>query len=119
MSIISDKTVEALLKYIGLDLEVQEEGNNELTQELRHILDKKLNDRKLTVRGAKPNKVKKSLVPEKAELLSNFEDIVSEGDESGYQDSGEEGDNKDKKEEKNKDDEESEDERKKGKEAKK
>jgi hypothetical protein len=72
--------------------------------DLRLKLDKKLNDRRMSVQGAKPNKVKNSNLPTKAELLDKFDDAVSEEDEAD----GDESDgNKNKKKEKkdnNKDD---------------
>jgi hypothetical protein len=110
VSIISDKTVEALLKHIGLDgVDVGGE-KQKFSQELRFVMDKKLNDRRMDIQGAKPNKFRKSEVPEKADVLSNFEDAVSEegsdaGDESETEkrkkkkeeDSDDEKDKKDKK----------------------
>lgn len=78
VSIISDKTIEALLRHIGLD-PVQSEGEKQkLTQELRFAMDKKLSSRKMDVQGAKPNREKLKNLPEKADLLSNFDDAVSE-----------------------------------------
>lgn len=106
VSIISDKTIEALLKHIGLDPVDVEGEPPKFTQELKFKMDEKLNSRKMDIQGAKPNKIKKSNVPEKAEVLSNFEAAVSEEDEAeGDQSEGEgEKDKKNKKGKKEKDD---------------
>ena len=97
MSIISNKTLETLFKHIGLDHVDPDDEKQVLTTELRLIMDRKLNDRKLDVKGAKPNKIKKSLVPEKAEVLSNFEDAISEENDGEYKTSEDEEDQKDNK----------------------
>jgi len=66
------------------------------SQELRFEMDKKLNSRRMNIQGAKPNRVKKLILPEKAEVQSNFDDAVSEEDEADG-DSDEDDKKKDKK----------------------
>jgi len=98
VGIISDKTIESLLKHIGLDAVDLNEVPKKYSQELRFEMDKKLNSRRMNIQGAKPNRVKKLLLPEKAEIQSNFDDAVSEEDEAeGESDEDIKKDNKDKK----------------------
>lgn len=66
------------MKHIGLDLADQEDGNPELTQELRLKLDKKLSDRKVLGKAPVLYSEKDKLLPEKAEVLSDFENAISE-----------------------------------------
>ena len=85
VSIISDKTIEAFLKFIGLDQNDGEE-NKRTPQQFKADMDKKLNAKKLNVVGAKPNKFKKQDVPDKYDILDKFdsdEEIMEgEGDDN-------------------------------------
>lgn len=71
VSIISDKTIEALLQYVGL--EENSDDTKKLTpQEFKLEMDKKINQKKL-VKTALPTKFKKQNVPDKRDVLDKFD----------------------------------------------
>ena len=85
VSIISDKTIETLLKFIGLD-ENDAVDKKRTPQEFKADMDKKLVAKKLVNAGVKPNKFKKQDVPEKYDVLDKFDSdgelIEGEGDDN-------------------------------------
>lgn len=80
VTLITDKTIEALLKFIGLD-----------PADDRFVMDKKLNAKRIEIQGTKPNKFSKKDVPDKADVISNADDTEEEQEEA-------EGEGKDEKE---------------------
>jgi hypothetical protein len=113
VSLISDKTIEALIAFIGLDpVEIGGE-KQKLTMDLRLTLDKKLNDRRKSVQGAKPTRLLNSNLPTKAEQLEAFADAVSEEDEADGDEREDSDENKNKKEVNEKDDDAKDDDKKK------
>lgn len=104
VSIISSKTIESLLKYIGLNPVDVTAEKQKFTTELRLELDKKLNSRKMEIQGAKPTRLKKQDVPEKAEVLSKFSDRDSEEEQEHSDDEKQKKNTKNKKEESDDDD---------------
>jgi len=52
INVVSAKTIEALLRYLGIEPE-----------EHPYALDNKLNQKRIEIQGQKPNKIKKSLKP--------------------------------------------------------
>jgi hypothetical protein len=70
VSLISDRTIEALLKFLDLNPE-----------DNRFDMDKKLNARRIDIQGTKPNKFRKQEVPEKADVISNIAESEDEDDE--------------------------------------
>ncbi len=52
MSIVSSKTIEALLMFLGIE-----------PDDHRYILDNKLNQHRIEIQGQKPTKIKKALKP--------------------------------------------------------
>lgn len=81
VSIISDKTIEAFLKFIGLEKN-DDEDSKRTPQQFKSDMDKKLNAKKLNVAGVKPNKFKKQDVPDKFDVLDKFDsdEEINEGE---------------------------------------
>ena len=50
--VVTAKTIEAMMKYLGIEPE-----------DTRYGLDNKLNQHRIEIQGQKPNKIKKSLKP--------------------------------------------------------
>jgi sRNA-binding protein len=113
VSLISDKTIEALIAFIGLDPVEIDGDKQKLTMDLRLTLDKKLNDRRKSVQGAKPTRLLNSNLPTKAEQLEAFADAVSEEDEADEDEREDSDENKNKKEVNEKDDDAKDDDKKK------
>ena len=71
---ISHKTIEALLKYLGLDPE-----------DTKYGLDKKLNMSRIEIQGQKPNKLLMTMKPQKEASVvggaSPNKDVPGEGDD--------------------------------------
>ena len=83
VSLITDKTIEALLKYIGLDPE-----------DNRFDMDKKLNSKRLDIQGIKPNKFKMKNVPDKADVISKAGESEEEEENDAKSDKGSKNDKK-------------------------
>jgi hypothetical protein len=73
VGLITDKTIECLLEYLQL-----------LPEDNKYTLDKKLNQQLRYNTGVKPNKMIKSIVPTKAEVV----DKDTSDDEKGYESGG-------------------------------
>lgn len=84
-----------------------------MTQELRLKLDKKLNDKKVSGKAPLKYSEKDKALPKKAEVLSDFENAISEENNSDYPSSDNEDDKKSKKDKEDKKDKDSDDEKKK------
>ena len=54
--IVTAKTIEGLLRYLGIQLE-----------DTKQAMDKKLNEHRIEIQGQKPNKIKKQMKPNKFE----------------------------------------------------
>lgn len=91
VGIISAKTIEALLKHIGLEPVEHTGESQKLTTELRLEMDRKLNSRRKDVQGAVPNRVRKmNMINQQSS--AQVDDAVSEEDneEEGSEDEEEE-----------------------------
>ncbi len=65
VDVISSKTIEALLKYLGLE-----------TDEHMYLLDNKLNKKRIEIQGQKPNKIKKAQKPSSKTWIFNLQNLI-------------------------------------------